>query len=65
MKDEFSGLREMRVFKCLSRLKLRADVKNLLFVESVAFKDSSVWEICFLLWYYNSKYNNRMVPVCF
>ena len=42
MKDEFSGLREMRVFKCLSRLKLRADVKNLIFVESVAFKDSSV-----------------------
>ena len=51
--------REMHVLKCLSRFKVRADVKDWI------FKDSSDWEIYFLLWYYSRKFYGQMVPVCF
>ena len=33
---------KMRVLKCLSRFKVRTDVLDWIFVESLAFKDSSV-----------------------
>lgn len=51
---------EMRVLILFSRFFVRADVRA--GVKSLAFRDNSVKEICFFLWYFSRKFYGWMVP---
>ena len=56
---------EIRVSKCLCWFKMCTDVKDSVFVEPLALKDSGVWETYFLLWNFSHKSYRRMMYVCF